>query len=166
MVNLNKQSANNFQIVLINPEIPGNTGSIGRTCLALGARLILIGNYGFSLDEKKVRRAGLDYWKYVMLTEFQSWDDFLQVESPRPSHLFFLETGNYPTLFESKLPEGAYFVFGSETKGHSLEITNKYQQSHFYTMPMYSDKIRSINLSNIATACAYEFIRQQHFNFS
>ena len=72
----------NFRIVLHAPEIPGNTGSIGRTCLALNAELILIRPYGFSLDEKAVRRAGLDYWKYVEPKEYENWEDFLKNENP------------------------------------------------------------------------------------
>ena len=77
-----------FSIVLVAPEIPGNTGSIGRTCVALGIELILIKPYGFDISEKAVRRAGLDYWKHLKLTEFESFSDFLQTRSPKSCLLY------------------------------------------------------------------------------
>ena len=80
-----------FKIVLFTPEIPGNTGSIGRTCVALGLELILIKPYGFDLCEKAVRRAGLDYWKYVQMREFESWKEFLLREQPKRDQLIFFE---------------------------------------------------------------------------
>jgi tRNA (cytidine/uridine-2'-O-)-methyltransferase len=80
-----------FKIVLFAPEIPGNTGSIGRTCVALNLELYLIKPYGFEIDEKAVRRAGLDYWKHVQLKEFESWEDFLIREKPQREKLFFFE---------------------------------------------------------------------------
>ena len=79
-----------FNIVLVSPEIPGNTGNVGRTCVALNLRLILIHPLGFSLEEKSVRRAGLDYWKHVHLTQYNSWNDFEKKESPTVDKLFLL----------------------------------------------------------------------------
>ncbi|MFP5457191.1 MAG: TrmH family RNA methyltransferase, partial [Bacteriovoracia bacterium] len=83
-----------FRIVLHAPEIPGNTGSIGRTCVALNAELILIKPYGFDISEKAVRRAGLDYWKHVRLKEFESWEAFLDAERPESDQLMLFEKGD------------------------------------------------------------------------
>ena len=80
-----------FKIVLFAPEIPGNTGSIGRTCVALNLELILIRPYGFEINEKAVRRAGLDYWKFVKLKEYDSWEQFLLIEKPDHHKIFFFE---------------------------------------------------------------------------
>ena len=141
-------------IVLHQPEIPGNAGSIGRTCLALGAELILIKPYGFSLDEKSVRRAGLDYWKYVQISEFDSWENFLKIKNPMENELFFLETKANQNIFSAQFPIITYLIFGSETKGLPENIIDKYS-NRFYELPMHSNYIRSINLSNAATAAAY-----------
>ena len=94
-----------FKIVLFAPEIPGNTGSIGRTCVALNVELILIKPYGFEIDEKAVRRAGLDYWKFVQIREFESWEDFLIREKPPREKLLFFETKLEIT------PDAIYLLF-------------------------------------------------------
>ena len=89
------ETKSRFTIVLVAPEIPGNTGSIGRTCVALNAELVLIKPYGFEIDEKAVRRAGLDYWKYVQIREFESFEDFLIKEKPSRDKMFFFENNGY-----------------------------------------------------------------------
>jgi tRNA (cytidine/uridine-2'-O-)-methyltransferase len=149
-----------FSIVLHEPDIPGNTGSIGRTCVALNARLILIKPYGFSLDEKSVRRAGLDYWKYVDLTEYDNFESYFEAEQPQNFHLFS-KLGE-KSLFETELKKDCHLIFGSETRGLPQKLFEKYPEQ-FLSLPMYSDKIRSLNLSNCATAVAYEAIRQIKF---
>ena len=146
------------KIVLIAPEIPGNTGSIGRTCVALGFELILIKPYGFDINEKAVRRAGLDYWKHVEIKEFDSFEDFLEKENPNRRHLFFFESDGENSFFETKYPENCYLIFGAETKGLPKEIYDNYKDRLFY-LPMYSEHIRSLNLSNVATAVAYQSIK-------
>lgn len=154
------QNNSKFRIVLFAPEIPGNTGSIGRTCVALGLELILIRPYGFEIDEKAVRRAGLDYWKYVQLKEFDSWDDFLEKE--KPENLIFLENDGEETFYKAPYSPGCYLVFGQETKGFPLQIKERYSNKTF-KLPMYSEHIRSLNLSNVATTVAYECLR--HISF-
>lgn len=151
-------SKGRFSIVLFQPEIPGNTGSIGRTCVALGLRLILIKPYGFEIDEKAVRRAGLDYWKYVELTEYENWQEFLKQENPTDLHLFSRFASK--TYFEAEFTKDCYLVFGRETSGLPLEITQKFTD-RLLKLPTYSEHIRSLNLSNAATAVAYEALRQQ-----
>jgi tRNA (cytidine/uridine-2'-O-)-methyltransferase len=147
-------SLKKLHIVLYAPEIPGNAGSIGRTCLALNAELVLIRPYGFDLDEKAVRRAGLDYWKYVQLTEFDNWSDFFNKKMPQNNELFFIETKAQNSIYQAKFPEVVYLIFGSETKGLPNELIEKHQKQT-YELPMFSQHIRSLNLSNAATAAAY-----------
>ncbi len=149
----------NFSIVLHNPEIPGNTGSIGRTCVALDIRLILIKPYGFDIDEKSVRRAGLDYWKYLKLTEYDSWEHFYSDENPDSNQLHFFSKKAGTTLFQAEFQENAYLIFGSETKGLPGFLREEFPERFRY-LPMFSDKIRSLNLSNVATTVAYECLRQ------
>lgn len=148
-----------FRIVLHAPEIPGNTGSIGRTCVALNAELILIKPYGFDISEKAVRRAGLDYWKHVRLKEFESWEHFLEAEKPEPDQLMLFEKGDGKLWHEAPYRRGAYLVFGGETRGIPDPIL-KALPNNYYSFPQYSEHIRSLNLSNIATAAAYECLRQ------
>lgn len=147
-----------FKIVLFAPEIPGNTGSIGRTCVALNAELILIKPYGFEIDEKAVRRAGLDYWKFVQLKEFDSWEDFLLKERPERNKLIFFENNGEKFHYEAPYQDGCYIIFGGETQGIPYEVEQEYQKQ-IYKLPMYSPEIRSLNLSNVATAVAYECLR-------
>lgn len=147
-----------FKIVLFAPEIPGNTGSIGRTCVALNLELILIKPYGFEIDEKAVRRAGLDYWKHVQLKEFESWEDFLIREKPQRDKLFFYENNGEKLHYDAPYTEGCYLIFGGETRGIPYDVEQEYH-SQIYRLPMYSSEIRSLNLSNVATAVAYECLR-------
>ncbi len=147
-----------FKIVLLAPEIPGNTGSIGRTCVALNLELILIKPYGFDIDEKAVRRAGLDYWKYVKLKEFDSWEDFLIREKPEREKLFFYENNGEKLHYEASYSQGCYLIFGGETKGIPYQVEDEFR-TQIYKLPMYSEHIRSLNLSNVATAVAYECLR-------
>lgn len=153
------ESKNGFKLVLYNPVIPGNTGSIGRTCVALDIELILIKPYGFEISEKTVRRAGLDYWKFVSLKEYDSWDSFMKTESPKPCDLFFLSKFASKSYFTADFNSNSYLIFGSETKGLPENIFNDYPQN-FHSIPMYSDKIRSLNLANAATTVAYEALRK------
>ena len=148
-----------FSIVLYAPEIPGNTGSIGRTCLALDIGLILIKPYGFDLSEKSVRRAGLDYWKHVRLTEFESFDEFMQKKSPSKDRLFLFSKTGEKSYFDAPFKEDCYLVFGSETKGLPTNVLEGYK-NNTYKLPMFNDHVRSLNLSNVATSVGYECLRK------
>ena len=147
-----------FKIVLFEPEIPGNTGSIGRTCVAMGLDLILIKPYGFDLSEKAVRRAGLDYWKHVTITEYEDFDAFLKGENPDRSKLFFFENNKEQNFYDAPYSENCYLIFGAETKGLPQSMHESYKD-RMYELPMFSEHIRSLNLSNTATAVAYECLR-------
>jgi tRNA (cytidine/uridine-2'-O-)-methyltransferase len=151
-----------FKIVLVAPEIPGNTGSIGRTCVALDLELILIKPLAFDISEKAVRRAGLDYWKHVNLKTYESFDEFINSENPILDKMFFFSKTVKKNLFEAKFTENCYLIFGSETKGLPKNIMETYHDS-LITLPMYSEHIRSLNLSNAVTAAAYEALRQISF---
>lgn len=149
-----------FSIVLVAPEIPGNTGSIGRTCVALGLRLILIHPLAFDISEKAVRRAGLDYWKHVELTEYDNFEEFFAKESPAREKLFFFSRFKQErSFYDAGYSEGCYLIFGSETKGLPTEILEKFEERTF-ALPMMSTHIRSLNLANTATAAAYEALRK------
>lgn len=153
----------NINIVLYNPEIPGNTGSIGRTCVALNLKLILIKPYGFELNEKSVRRAGLDYWKYVNLIEYNSWKDFITGEHIKNEQLILFSKTAKQIYHQANYCQNSYLVFGSETSGLPNEILEKFA-NNIYKLPMYSDKVRSLNLSNVVTAASYEALRQINFS--
>lgn len=148
-----------FKIVLVAPEIPGNTGSIGRTCVALDLELILIKPLAFDIDEKAVRRAGLDYWKYVKLTVYENWEEFIAKENPAHDNMFLFSRFATKPIFEAKVKKDCYLIFGSETRGLPENIKNEFVDQ-LVTLPMYSEHIRSLNLSNAATAAAYEALRQ------
>lgn len=152
-----------FKIVLVAPEIPGNTGSIGRTCVALDLELILIKPLAFDIDEKAVRRAGLDYWKHVKLKTYESFEDFIANEKPAPEQMFLFSRFAKKPVFEAEFKKDCYLIFGSETKGLHPDILKAYSES-LVTLPMYSEHIRSLNLSNAATAASYEVLRQINFN--
>lgn len=147
-----------MKVVLVTPEIPGNTGTIGRTCVALDLELILIRPYGFDISEKSVRRAGLDYWKHVRLSEHDSWAEFLAARRPRREQLFFFEDDGAQSFYAPEYPEDAYLVFGRETKGLQPEILQGMADRVFH-LPMRSRHIRSLNLANAATAVVYQALR-------
>ena len=145
-------------IVLVHPEIPHNTGAIGRTCLALDMELLLVRPYGFTLSDRQLKRAGLDYWQHVRLTELADWDEFLEERQPREDQLFLFEDDAPNSFFETDYPGDAYLVFGSETAGLPDTIRTRHAERQF-CLPMRSDRIRSLNLANTVTAAAYQALR-------
>ena len=149
-----------MKLVLVTPDIPFNTGAIGRTCLALDLELVLIKPYGFSLEEKAVRRAGMDYWQHVHLSEFDSWEQFLTDRQPARDSLYFFEEFGAQSVFEPEYQNDAYLVFGSETKGLPTEILDGMDDRVFH-LPMRNPLVRSLNLANVATAVVYQAMRTQ-----
>ncbi len=147
-----------LSIILIQPEIPGNTGAIGRTCVALGMELILIHPLGFDISDKRVKRSGLDYWPHVHLTEYASWDAFLAARAPREDQLFLFEEFGSRSFYEPDYPDDAMLIFGQETKGIPRSIIVQHEGRLFH-LPMRSDVIRSLNLANTVTAAAYQALR-------
>lgn len=147
-----------FNIVLVEPQIPQNTGSIGRMCVNLGARLHLVEPMCFSIDEKAIRRAGLDYWKELELTVWESFDKFLENNPIEKMH--FATTKVDTIYWEAEYKEGDYLVFGAETKG----LPEEFLKSHLeqcITIPM-GEKGRSLNLATSTGVVTYEALRQNY----
>jgi tRNA (cytidine/uridine-2'-O-)-methyltransferase len=145
-------------IILVQPEIPGNTGAVGRTCVALDMELILIHPLGFEITDARVKRSGLDYWPHVRLTEYASWDAFLESRAPRPDQLFLFEEFGARSFYEPDYPDDAFLVFGQETKGIPQAIIER-NQGRLFKLPMRSGVIRSLNLANTVAAAAYQALR-------
>ena len=154
-------SSNHIQlnIVLFEPEIPQNTGNIARTCAAIGADLHLIGPLGFSIEDRYLKRAGLDYWDKLNVTYY---DDFLEFEEKNPnSALFFFTTKGVKNYSEMQYPDPCFIVFGKETAGLPVQILRKFRNQCF-RIPM-KENIRSLNLANSVAIVAYEVMRQNMF---
>ncbi|WP_026317521.1 tRNA (cytidine(34)-2'-O)-methyltransferase [Ahrensia kielensis] len=149
-----------MKIVLVTPEIPYNTGAIGRTCVALNLELILIKPFGFSLEEKAVRRAGMDYWKHVQLTQYENWEDFLETRKPSRDSLYFFEEHGAQSVYEPDYQQDGYLVFGCESKGLPMAILDD-MKDRVFNLPMLNPVVRSLNLANTATAVIYQAMRKQ-----
>jgi tRNA (cytidine/uridine-2'-O-)-methyltransferase len=151
-------TAPKLSIILVQPEIPGNTGAVGRTCVALGMELILIHPLGFTITDARVKRSGLDYWPHVKLTEYANWDAFIAARAPRPDQLFLFEEFGARSFYEPEYPDDAMLVFGQETKGIPPAIIASYPD-RLFKLPMRSEVIRSLNLANTVAAAAYQALR-------
>lgn len=150
-----------INIVLFEPEIPQNTGNIGRLCVCNNARLHLIKPLGFSLDESKLKRAGMDYWQYLDLHIHESWEDFLKAENPNPQHLFFISTKATKTVYQTRFVDGDYIVFGKESAGLPKHFYEDYRDQ-LRLIPMLGEHSRSLNLANSVSIVFYESLRQVH----
>jgi tRNA (cytidine/uridine-2'-O-)-methyltransferase len=150
-----------IHVVLVHPEIHWNTGNAGRTCLAAGATLHLIEPLGFSLDEKQVKRAGLDYWEHVDLRVWSSWDAF-EAELPALGEPHFFSTKAQRLFWDADLGDDGNIVliFGRETGGLPADIHERYRD-RFLTMPIASPLVRSLNLSTSVGIAVYEVLRQR-----
>ena len=144
-----------INIVLVEPEIPQNAGNIARTCAATGARLHLVGPMGFTVDDKKLKRAGLDYWHFLDITYYENLDDFLAKNS---GEFYFFTTKARHVFSEVEYPDGCYLFFGKETKGLPEELLLRYPE-RCVRLPMIGDA-RSLNLSNTVCVAVYEALRQ------
>ena len=146
-----------FHIVLIEPEIPPNTGNIGRLCAATGAHLHLVGKLGFSLDDKHLKRAGLDYWPEVKL---HRWDSLPQLQQEFPQGRFWYTSKKATQSYVQAdfLPED-FFVFGKETLGLPEDLLAA-EADHSLLIPIFSSAVRSLNLANSAAIILYEALRQ------
>lgn len=149
---------NPFNIVLIEPQIPQNTGNIARTCAATGARLHLVGPMGFVIDDKKLKRAGLDYWHLLDITYYQNTSDFFA----KNNGPFYYFTTKAPQRYtDVAYPAGAYLVFGREDAG--LPETLLYENKNACVRLPMIENARSLNLSNTVAIGVYEALRQQNF---
>jgi len=150
-----------IHVVLIHPEIHWNTGNAGRSCLAAGATLHLVKPLGFSLDEREVRRAGLDYWEHVDVRVWDDWEAFEQA-LPALGEPYFFSTKATRLLWDAPVGERAdvVLVFGRETGGLPAAIHEQYPD-RFVTMPILSEHVRSLNLSTSVGIALYEVLRQR-----
>ena len=148
-----------LNIVLYEPEIPANTGNIGRTCVATGTRLHLIEPLGFRLDEKSLKRAGMDYWKDLDVTTYIDFDDFME---KNPGAKIYMATTKAPNVYtDVKYEPDCYIMFGKESAGIPEEVLVEHKENSI-RIPMLGD-IRSLNLGNSVAIVLYEALRQNGF---
>lgn len=148
-----------FHIVLVNPEIPANTGNIARTCAATGTHLHLVRPLGFSTDDRELKRAGLDYWYAVHVHYYDSFEE-VRAAYPR-NRFYFASTRATRRYSDFSYSDGDFFVFGRETKGLPQQLLDANLETAI-RLPM-TDKVRSLNLANSAAIVVYEALRQQNF---
>jgi tRNA (cytidine/uridine-2'-O-)-methyltransferase len=151
-----------FHVVLVEPEIPPNTGNVIRLCANTGAQLHLIEPLGFPLDDAKMRRAGLDYHDYATMKVHRDWAAYLASEQPDPARMFALTTHGSTSFAAMAFQPGDVFVFGSETRGLAPALRESFLPSQRIRLPMRPDN-RSLNLSNTVAVVVYEAWRQNGF---
>ena len=151
-----------FHIVLVQPEIPPNTGNIIRLAANTGCSLHLVEPLGFSMQDKQMRRAGLDYHEYASIKRHASWQTFVDAEKPDVARCFALTTHGKASVFGCAFQAGDWLVFGAETSGLSSEVRAFFQADHMLRLPMLAGQ-RSLNLSNAVAITVYEAWRQNGF---
>jgi len=147
-----------FNIVMVYPEIPHNTGAAGRLALATGATLHLVKPLGFEIDDRAVKRAGLDYWKDVLVKVWDSWEEF-EIHLHADARLFMLTTKSSQPYWDIQFQPNDYLVFGRETKGLDEALLKKHSKNAI-TIPMISGNTRSLNLATSISIVLYEAVRQ------
>ncbi len=146
-----------MHVVLVEPQIPPNTGNIARLCAATKLPLHLVGSLGFRITDSQVKRAGLDYWEYVQIERHGSLEQFLKgVQSTR---LFFFSTKGKRAYVQARFQEGDFLVFGCETKGLPAWVLERYSD-RVWRIPIRHPEVRSLNLSNAVSIVVYEALRQ------
>lgn len=150
-----------MNIVLLEPEIPANTGNIGRSCVATGTRLHLIEPLGFRINEKEIRRAGMDYWKSLDVTIYSDINDFYEKNPEAREHMYFATTKAHHTYKDVEYKPDDYIMFGKESAGIPEEILAENEDTCI-RIPMWGD-IRSLNLSNSVAIILYEALSQNGF---
>ncbi|HEX7644239.1 MAG TPA: tRNA (uridine(34)/cytosine(34)/5-carboxymethylaminomethyluridine(34)-2'-O)-methyltransferase TrmL [Burkholderiaceae bacterium] len=151
-----------FNVVLVEPEIPPNTGNVIRLCANTGAQLHLIEPLGFPLDDAKMRRAGLDYHDYATMKVHPNWQAFLGQEKPDAARMFAMTTHGSTPFAGLAFQPGDYFIFGSETRGLAPDLRNSFPTAQRIRLPMRPDN-RSLNLSNTVAVVVYEAWRQNGY---
>ena len=148
-----------IRIVLVQPEIPHNTGAIGRLCAGLGASLHLIRPLGFHLTDRWIKRAGLDYWQHLDVAIHNDWETFLATQ--QPTRLIFASTRGTRSIYDCQFTTEDWLVFGNESSGLPPAFYSQYRDD-LYSIPMPGEHARSLNLANAVSVCAYEAWRQCH----
>ncbi|MFI3291175.1 MAG: tRNA (cytidine(34)-2'-O)-methyltransferase [Opitutales bacterium] len=148
-----------LNIILHNPQIPQNTGNIGRLCAILNAKLHLIHPFGFTISDSKLKRAGMDYWKELDVSEYNSWEDFKEKHPSLICRTWLLTTKATQTIWEADFEFGDALIFGSEDKGAPQHVHNDLEEKRI-TIPQFNTKMRSLNLATSAGIASYEAMRQ------
>jgi tRNA (cytidine/uridine-2'-O-)-methyltransferase len=151
-----------MNIVLVEPEIPPNTGNVARLCAATKTTLHLIEPFGFKLDDAQLKRAGMDYWQHVEWHRWPNWKAF-EEKLPANARLWFVESGGSKIYTEAKFSADDYLVFGRETAGLPKQLLEQ-NRDRWLRIPMFNKQSRSLNLSNCAALVLFEALRQQDFN--
>lgn len=149
-----------INVVMVEPEIPQNTGNVARTCAATGARLHLVGPMGFKIDDKKLKRAGLDYWQYLDITYYENLEEFIEKNKDK-GQFFYYTTKALHTHSDATYPDNCFLLFGKETKGLPEELLLRHPDD-CVRIPMQGE-IRSLNLSNSVAIAVYEVLRQWNY---
>jgi tRNA (cytidine/uridine-2'-O-)-methyltransferase len=150
-----------MHIVLVEPEIPPNTGNVARLCAATHTKLHLVEPFGFKLDDKQLKRAGMDYWEHVEWRRWRDWREF-QSQLPAEARLWLIESGGPKHYAEATYQADDYLVFGRETAGLPKELLEQ-NRERWLRIPMFNAQSRSLNLSNCAALVLFEALRQQGF---
>jgi len=145
-----------LNIVLIEPEIPNNTGNIGRLALASDSNLHLVKPLGFEIDDKRLKRAGLDYWQHLNVTYYDSIDDFFKIN--KDENMVFLSSHGTQSHWDINYTDNMFLVFGKESVGLPKPLIEKYK-NQLFKIPLYSDNIRSLNLANAVSIVVYEGLK-------
>mgnify|MGYP001178892346 FL=1 len=147
-----------IHLILLRPEIPQNTGNVGRLCAYAGCRLHLIKPYGFEINDARLRRAGMDYWHSLDLREHDGWDAFLESDE-RPERIHLFTTKAERTLWDTEFRDGDGLLFGNEGTGVSSEV-HEWAGDRRVKIPQFRDGLRSLNLANATAVATYEALRQ------
>jgi|SRR6185503_8759956 len=150
-----------MHIVLLEPEIPPNTGNVARLCAATGSTLHLIEPLGFELDDRQLKRAGMDYWQHVRWKRWQGWPQF-EARLPSGARVWFIESGGPRHYAQARFTPEDYLVFGRETAGLPRQLLEEHRD-HWLRIPMFNAEARSLNLSNCVALVLFEALRQQGF---
>jgi len=148
-------------VVLVEPEIPPNTGNVARLCAATKTTLHLIEPLGFTLDDAQLKRAGMDYWQHLEWKRWPNWDAF-QKELPSKARLWFIESGGSRLYTDAKFEANDFIMFGRETAGLPKKLLEQHRDQ-WLRIPMFNPKARSLNLSNCVALVLFEALRQQGF---
>jgi tRNA (cytidine/uridine-2'-O-)-methyltransferase len=151
-----------MHIVLVEPEIPPNTGNVARLCAATRTTLHLIEPFGFKLDDAQLRRAGMDYWQHVEWHRWKNWAAFESARKADTTRFWFIESGGPRLYTEAKFEKDDYLVFGRETAGLPKNLLAQHRE-YWLRIPMFNEKSRSLNLSNCAALVLFEALRHQGF---
>jgi tRNA (cytidine/uridine-2'-O-)-methyltransferase len=150
-----------MNVVLLEPEIPPNTGNVARLCAATRTTLHLIEPFGFKLDDSQLKRAGMDYWQHVTWHRWKNWNDFHASVAPG-SKLWFIESNGPQRYTDVKYAPNDYLIFGRETAGLPKNLLEQYS-NHWLRIPMFNPAARSLNLSNCVALVLFESLREQNF---